>query len=335
MRLNISQINSILANWGIRARSFDWMEEGYVNFNWKIDSDKGTFVLRGTDTVDSDRLEFKQVYMRELKRKGFGYHIPQPILTKHHRLNTSFDNRLFWLYKYMHGEVRFDIGKKELGEVAKMIGAYHRIVPKLDLTESNKQQDDLDSFRSRTILWNASTHLLHISRKKRKQEHDRIFIEEVHTLLPLVRRLDFVGYNSLERYHLHRDITPGNVLWEDGKVVALLDFDQMFYKEVMIRDLTPMIYWTCVKKGLKKVIDFEMARTLLKEYSRRRKLSGEEVALIPYVLMSNMFEYFNFVYWALENSPTRDVRASDLGFLAKTIRWVYRNREDVAKKLEF
>ncbi len=332
MRLNISQINSILDSWGVRARSFSWMKEGYVNFNFRIESNKGEFVLRGTDTVDVNRLTFKQRYMTELERHGFPYRVPRPIRTNGRRLNTTFDNRLFWLYRYMDGAVRFDLKEGDLKEVARMIGTYHRIVSKMRLEETNRQQDDLDSFRSRTTLWNMSTHLLHIMRKRRKNGHDRVFIEEAHTFLPMMRDLDFVGYNALDKYHLHRDITPGNILWKDGKIVALLDFDQMFYKDVMIRDLTPMIYWTCIK-GENGGPDLDMARYFLREYSKCRKLSDDELALVPDVLISTMMEYFNFVYWILENAPNRNLAASDLTFLAKTIRWAFRNKESVGKRL--
>jgi homoserine kinase type II len=71
----------------------------------------------------------------------------------------------------------------------------------------------------------------------------------------------------------HCDANPSNFLCKDGKLSAVLDFDQATYIWLLY-DVAQMIYWwACPDKG---AIQLEESHDLVAQYETVRKLSHDE-----------------------------------------------------------
>jgi homoserine kinase type II len=71
----------------------------------------------------------------------------------------------------------------------------------------------------------------------------------------------------------HCDTNPSNFLYEDGKLSAVLDFDQSSYTWLLY-DVAQLIYWwACPNDG---DIQLDRSRDLIAQYETVRKLSGDE-----------------------------------------------------------
>lgn len=83
--------------------------------------------------------------------------------------------------------------------------------------------------------------------------------------------------DSLPKGICHGDANPGNFLYTDGQLSAVLDFDQANYTW-LVYDLANLIYWwTWPDKG---ELDVEATKQLVQAYEQERKLENLELAHI-------------------------------------------------------
>ena len=116
---------------------------------------------------------------------------------------------------------------------------------------------------------------------------------------------------------IHGDLFRDNVLWQDGRLVAILDFEQASGGSLAY-DLAVCINDWCWSSGQPRI---ELARALIDGYSRVRLLTDGDRAALPYEIRAAATRFtitrITDVYLARVPNPDKDFRA----FLARVEAW--------------
>ncbi len=328
MRLTKKEIIGLLNNYSIRDFiSHKKMLAGVANHNWIIQTKRGKFILRGVSAWKKPKdIMFEFEYMNYFRQK-FSYQIPKPLENNNHNFITKYKNRLFWLYPLIDGNTIKVFSKNELHEIAKLMAEYHQILIKSNLDNGQKVTKPCNS----NVLKELIKHRKIASLKK--QKNDMIYLSEVDDLIKIYKQIYSKEYFDLKAYPLHRDINPENVIFKNGKAVGLIDFDNVsFYKEPLIKDIVILLMYSCRNKRDRKKLNLESARFFLKEYQKYRKLSINEIGLIPNLATSNAIEDFSYVQW-LFNNDKRRAKLYRLKLYANIAKWFWNNKELIVKAL--
>lgn len=328
MKLDKKEIIRLLAEYGVnKVIGYKKARAGVANHNWIIYAKTGKFVLRGVSVWKKPKdLAFEFKYINYFN-KNLSYKVPQPLQNNHNTFITKYKNRLFWLYPLIDGKIVEVFSTDELREVARLMSEYHKILIKSKL--DNKKKTTKPS--SPLILKELMEHRKKASAKK--QKHDCVFLSEVDDLIEIYSKIKPKVYFNLKAYPLHRDINPENVIFKNGKAVGLIDFDNVsFYKEPLIKDIVVLLMYSCRNKRDRKKLDLEKARFFLKEYQKYRKLSLEEIKLIPDLATSTAIEDFCYVQWLFENDRRR-AKLYRLKLYANIARWFWNNKLLIIKAL--
>jgi homoserine kinase type II len=116
---------------------------------------------------------------------------------------------------------------------------------------------------------------------------------------------------------IHGDLFRDNVLWQDGRITAILDFEQASGGSLAY-DLAVCINDWCWSSGQPRV---ELARALIEGYERVRPLTDGDRAALPYEIRAAATRFtitrITDVYLARVTNPEKDFRA----FLARVEAW--------------
>jgi Ser/Thr protein kinase RdoA (MazF antagonist) len=306
-------------------------EKGVANVNWVVRTVEGKYVLRKVVHVENAAdLNFELDYLTFLKEQGFAYKVPAPLRTKKNSSFLRFKGFCFWLYEWIDGEIRGTFGHSELRECAKMMTSYHSIVEESGL---DNQRGVGSVFNREPVLRELNMFVGQISERQKQDRKDEIFVREATALVPLLESLDGEAYSKLPRYPVHRDINPENVLWKGGKLVGVIDWENVsVMNDTMVKDISVMLQYSCRDKKYKYKLDIGLARFFLEEYRKHRDLSDEEIRFIPDIITAGSIEDFSYAYWMLVNDRKR-AKVYRLKLYSKVAQWHSRNREEVSDQL--
>ncbi len=127
MDLSNRDVENILKKYDIGSlQRFTRIKEGLVNFNWKIVTTKGNFVLRCIpELVELKDLLFEHLFLEKLKKSRFPYEITCPIRNRKRATYIVYKNRYFWIYKFIDGK-HIKLNGKNIVQVAKMMAIIHK-----------------------------------------------------------------------------------------------------------------------------------------------------------------------------------------------------------------
>jgi homoserine kinase type II len=326
------EIEALLENWTIGDLiSYKQARKGVVNINWIIKTAKGRYVLRKISQFGKKSdLIFELDYLTYLKEQRFPYRIPAPIRTKDGEFILRFKGSSFWIYQYIEGRNVEEFGYSELKECARMMAAYHRIVEGSNL-DNKKGRGDV--FNRRSVLEELRGFRTRILRKDRLDRKDEIFLKQSSTLIPLLRNLNGRKYSRLRRYPLHRDINPENTLWNNSKLVGLIDFENVgMMNDTVLKDISVILQYSCRDRKEKHKLNFKMAQFFLREYKKYHRLSNKDIGFIPDIITAGAIEDFSYAYWMLVNDPKR-ARLYRLRLYSRIAQWFHENKAEIVKKL--
>ena len=86
--------------------------------------------------------------------------------------------------------------------------------------------------------------------------------------------------SDLPRGIVHHDAHCANVLFQDGRLVALIDFDDAC-EGFLVSDLAAMVANWAASSGERAALDPELAALVVREYERHRRLTAVERDLLP------------------------------------------------------
>lgn len=116
-----------------------------------------------------------------------------------------------------------------------------------------------------------------------------------------LRELSRLHYPDLPEHPIHGDFQPKNLLFRDGNLSAILDFDQA-RRDALVCDLAPLLMPF-------QPLDLRLGAALLEGYESVRPLSESEWSLLPALVRASLLWWVTLllVRWRTEGGDTAGI----------------------------
>ena len=252
-----------------------------------IDSDRGRFLLKRRPTGKNDpyRVAFAHALQNFLAERNFA--LP-------HLIGTRGDNnsmlrigeQIYELFEFIESEP-YDKGLVASYEAGKMLGLYHRLVedyqPRWDPPKGHYHNSPAvrRSFKSLAEK---------LARRLPDREDRQALVETLGALRDqykaAARQVDDLGLPQWKPQIVHSDWHPGNMLFERGHVVAVIDFDAARIQPRVVDIANGTLQFSLVTGGRDlsrwdERTDELRAKRFLRGYDEMIVISKAELSAVP------------------------------------------------------
>lgn len=223
-----------------------------------LKTSKGQYVLRYYENRDYDHVAFEVALFEYLITNN--YPVPHVIKSSNGNTINIYKSKPYILLEYISGTHLSDPNKifdKSLApKVIEQIAQLHNLTN----TTTSNQFGTKTNYDADYCLSEYKKH----QRTKNASIREDWFISEVKSLK---------FSKDLPKGICHADVNYGNFLFEDGNVVAVLDFDMSFYTH-FVYDIANLIYWWACPPH--KGLQYEVTSFIITEYKKHRNISENE-----------------------------------------------------------
>jgi len=252
---------------------------GLANTNCKLQTTKGTFLLKICDEKQIHQLKSLVELLMHLKKHGYFTSFPVPMKEDPNSFVyiEQSENLRAIIFDFLKGSPKpfRDVTVNVMKELGKAVGKLHMIPPVSYLPEFSMGMAEIEPFLDEVKGTKFETHNFVIFLK-----------EQLQRLKPIVK------LNSLPQGIVHGDVFADNVMFEGEQVVAIIDFEEVCQAPYML-DVSMTIVGCCYPNG---ILDKSLMDTFLESYNDVRHLTPEEEKLmkefIDYSLLSIAFWRF-------------------------------------------
>ena len=284
----------VLTLYGFGNARIKKIRMGVANYNYLVIHRNEKYVLRRI-TKTKKQLMNEFLFLDLLKEDGFQYSLPVPLPTLNGELYIELNGVVFWMYKYIEGDILERFHKKHVIQIAEMMAHYHSII------ENDPRFKRLNSRVYNPLMVIRETKRL--SKMKTKSRFFQLFSKYTNSLLSLLdKHIDYYMslYETLEKYPIHRDICPENLVFNNDRLVGIIDFDDATrFSYPFISDFISFISYSFPKKR-KYYVDI-----FLNEYNKHRRISTKEKKILPFLGVIQAVEDINYEYWLYLNDRSR------------------------------
>ncbi|MBU0706783.1 homoserine kinase [Patescibacteria group bacterium] len=232
---------------------------GLVNTTYKVTMASGDFILRIYDVLKTDdQIAFEHEVLEYLSEKNF--FVPRPIKMKDGDTYGKLE-QYFGLFTYLPGhELRGpEVSEDNVNSVGETLGWFHEILK--DYKPQNKKTAE-DLSGTKDLLKKNESEL----RKSSYPDIDEIIKE----LKGSLGKISLSG--KLPKGIVHSDLHERNILFRNGEVSGVLDFDNCYYGSLVI-DVASQAVWWCFRDKRFNPIYFN---TFINGYTSQRTLTENE-----------------------------------------------------------
>lgn len=188
-----------------------------------IIADKGTFLLkrrpRGRD--DLDRVTLAHTVQKHLAGRSFP--VTSLLVTSdEHTTALNMDNHIYEFFEFVSGS-RYDGATEATREAGRQLAVFHKA-----MADFGDRRESLPGcFHDSAIV---RRHLRLLSSDKRTDPARRMQAVAEGLLLRYNKsavRVNAFGFRTWKRQVIHGDWHPGNLLFSDHRIVAVVDFDSI------------------------------------------------------------------------------------------------------------
>lgn len=255
-RFSIKTLQTLLSSYGVgKVISQKGFEEGADQTNILVETSSGKYAFRYYEKRPKNYVLFEISLLEYLTSKA--YPCPTPIKRTDDAPCGEYRGKPFALFEFLEGSHSYR--PDDYLQIAKIYGKLHT----LSRGYIPKYYEYRDSYDATSVLKDAELNIAKIgSQEEANSRLAWLKAELAQVELP----------SELPKGVVHGDSNPGNFLFKDGKLVAVLDFDQSSYTRLLY-ELTGMITrYAQNSQGL----DFEKIKALLSAYEESRKLTVVE-----------------------------------------------------------
>lgn len=255
-------LNTFLEDYSLKEfQSFEGINEGIQNTNYKIKIDAKDFILTIYENINSiDDLDFFLSLMNYLSSKGIK--CPIPIKNAKSNYLGEIKSKPAALLTFLDGKSTLNIRKDHTFEIGKVLAEMHLNTRDFPLEKTNDLSVD---------GWEK----LLIKNKNKIDKFEKNLYEKIAENIIIIRKK---WPKNLPSGIIHADLFPDNVLFKDGKVSGLIDF-YFSCNDYFIYDLCICINAWCF--NYRNEFQIDLFQNLLKGYQSIRKLKEEEINAIP------------------------------------------------------
>ncbi|MBO0991834.1 phosphotransferase [Bacillus sp. SD088] len=206
---------------GFHVLESEPIRQGWLNLKWKITTDTGIYLIK---QYNKERLK---LYNREELDNAFHQQnrlhkrgLPCPMLLSYggEYLFHSDQDELFTIMEYCDG-VTMPPGKvtsSQIFHLGKMTGYMHQILNERTLAKRHYPAFIIPTPKERSRHW----------RDVWKQTHNTSLSTIIETQIKVTEMVNFEEFNQNTGW-AHRDLWVDNILFKEGQVSAILDFDRL------------------------------------------------------------------------------------------------------------
>ena len=251
--LTSQEIEDVLGRYNLGALlSCAPMDGGLANSSVKIVTQSGTYVLSVCDEKEMHEIERLCAVLEYLEN----HHFPttRVVQTRNGESFIDYQEKPLYVKQYIAGEVVEKLNSLQLGEIGAALARLHEIPPYPGL--HNKFSYGIECF---------------------DELKGRASADNYHRWLTSCRkRVEEARSEPLPRGFVHGDLFFDNMLFANGSLVALLDFEEAC-DYFSIFDLGMTAVGCCAPGGS---FSLEMAAALVEGYQSRRRLEDKERRLL-------------------------------------------------------
>ncbi|MFQ5423465.1 MAG: phosphotransferase [Phycisphaerae bacterium] len=259
-----------------------------------IATNQGKFLLKRRPRGKSDpyRVAFAHALQKHLAGKNFP--LPHLIGTRDHNNSMlKIGDAIYEMFEFIESEP-YDAGLVAAYEAGKMLGLYHRLIenyqPEWDPPRGHYHDSPAvrRSFKplGEKILESAST-----------RGHEREVVETLQALRTAYKSaaatVNEIGMTAWESQIVHSDWHPGNMLFDKGHVVAVIDFDAARIQP-RVSDIANGTLQFSLTTGGRDLnawpdnTDDLRAKRFLRGYDEMIVISRAELAAVPHLMQEGL-----------------------------------------------
>jgi Ser/Thr protein kinase RdoA (MazF antagonist) len=282
----------------------------------KSDNEEKAILLRKHKLLkESSQIELYLGLICELEKLGVRVSHIIPTLKGEHAL--KFEGGFYTAFEFI-GANYFLTEKDALAEVARVIAKMHIAFDSLDggiVSKISAESKKAEVYYNIITNCSKDDYLEIKNLISRKESLDEIDEYVLGTMPKIMEIMDEVEKNresimQQPKKVIHSDLHPHNILMQDGKVKAIIDFDQVRISE-QGRDIAMAIYrfgrqFFINEPGKASREAGSIKDLFISEYIKIRPLSADEIRLLPLLIKDEFLIKLLFVLrWVyLENKMT-------------------------------
>lgn len=261
----------------------------------KLWTSDGTYLLKRRSTLRHPvaRIRFAQAIQSQLERKGYPV---APLLRVRETGSTLLllGDYAYELFRFIEGD-RFDKSGRLAGKSGEALGELHRITADLDPSAAPPASYH-DSPSVRKALDHLADAIQRVEPGQSRAELESIARELRLIYARATDEIDVLGMRGLGRSVVHGDWHPGNLIFGNGGVLAVIDFDSA-RAEAWVTEIANGMLQFALQAGQSRVpeewpddLDPHRLRAFLTGYLTvaARPLSADERAMVPWLMIEAM-----------------------------------------------
>lgn len=288
-----------LEAFGLVGATAELMPEGAMNRHWRVITGERTVVLRrygATRSAESVRWEQRLV----AHAAGKGWPTPVALPASSGQTLIEHGGRLWSAHPFLEGSPPSATSVASRRIMGRLLGRLHR---DLEGFEEREQRPGLGKVWELDVIVEPAgggsfNSLLAAFGKEHAELAGRVRRERYRNL----RELSRLHYPDLPDRPIHGDFEPWNMLFKDGQLTGLLDFDQA-RRDALACDIAPLLMPFMP-------LEPKLARALLEGYQSVRPLSELEWDLLSAFVRAALLWWVAhlLVRWGLEAGPEAVMR---------------------------
>ncbi|OGI66814.1 hypothetical protein A2823_01095 [Candidatus Nomurabacteria bacterium RIFCSPHIGHO2_01_FULL_41_91] len=250
-----------------RVLNFKKLEGGVANVVYKIKTTKGNFVLKIVIRNNPYRVNYEVELLNKIKNLP----IPKPLKARNGKFLVMYKKHQILLYPYLPGKKTENINHKISSAVGKFLAKLHL------------QTRNFHSKIKRNELYGIThSKMNHVLRAR-----NFIINKKIKNAITYIEKNAFKYKidKLLPDGAMHLDIRPENVLFHNGKLTGVVDFDNS-YNGPLILDLAGALIWYSYENNefnLKKMKQFYLGYTGTRKLSKKEKI--ELINMLHYYVL--------------------------------------------------
>ena len=248
---------------------------GYANENFKVTTTKGSVLFRLYKQQKEDSVKQELLLMHALQKSDFP--TAYPLVDNSGAYIHSINNHSCIFSEFIEG-VHPSPNQFVVGEIGRAIGTLS-ILP---IKEMYKKTNSISIENCMSFIQEFPN---------AKYPHPQIFDyfkEQTNFLKDYIKEALPMGI-------VHGDCFPDNTIFNDNKLIAIIDFEEFAY-DTLLFDIGMSINGFCFTDN---VLQTDLVNELIKEYESVRKLNNKEKELLPYYIQ---WTAHATIYWHLRNN---------------------------------
>ena len=247
-------IKKLASAYGLEVELVTPMKVGNSNSNFKLETNEASYmlsVLEEKSVAEAQNL----IYLHQWLHK-YGFKTSVALEKPDGQTLSLYDGKPLWVKKWINGEIHQDLTTDQLKEAGYQLAILHQVpVPSFLPTKHSYEASRYPALFNRQI----------------DEEYEKW----------LRKQYDFIQNQQLEGLPMgliHGDLFYDNIVFEKGKLQAIIDFEEACY-HFLVFDIGMALIGLCQNND---TIDEVKAEAFIEGYSRIRKMNDREQDLLPF-----------------------------------------------------